>query len=425
MTAAADWRAADEALYERLREERLLRALFGRFAAPGAPQLGTGAGRGSVLVRSLAAHAGKPVADMEDGLADALLAEPDSGGRLAPPSSWPALLVHSAAVFWGRVAASWEPFVEDGGSRERYLETKVREQLAWFALTAHPSFFSDSARRVGSAEVPLDALVFRPVTSLTTAARAGIPTKSVLGAVSLEALARIDSASRRARFPEELLQKITDRIDRENYAIVDEALAALADSLKAARAIDNGLADGEKHMHELAALWRWSGRSIHAETFFLREMTPIGWHFARAGDSHATRRVFGPAIELLFSLEARILRDPMGQLTHAAGCAEVLLFWASADESPGAYSRFVHRAHAVCPSHRNGRLQVAGLLCAQADAKLDGINRLNARASVQEASALHERARGLFPTSNSVAATEKKLEAARTRWGIEEPPRVP
>lgn len=428
---SADWRDEDEVFHQRLGEERALRTLFERFAAPGATLERHDPSRGSVLVRELSRATGSA---LPVELAERLARGREESPRLAPPAGWSPLLVHASAVFWGRVAASWEALIErapegpeparraivDPDPRERALESSLREALAWLALGEHPSFFSESARRVGSPEVPIDALVLGPITRQVAKARAGVATRSAVGSLGLEVLARLDDAVRRGRMPEELIRKVVERIDGDVYAVVEESLRSVADSLEAARAKDHGLSDGERHMREIAELWVWSGRSIHVETFLLREFTPIGWQFTRSGDHHATRRVLGPAIELVLSLERRILRDPMGQMAHAAGCAEVLLFWASADDAPGAYARFVERALAVCPSHRNARLQMAGLLCSYADAKVEGAHRLNARSNLQEAAALHERARGLFPSARALETTEEKLRAARARWGIEE-----
>ena len=184
-----------------------------------------------------------------------------------------------------------------------------------------------------------------------------------------------------------------------------------------ARAADGGIALAPRHMRELAEIWLWTGRSEHVEAFFVEQVTPISWQLTREDDMFKLRQVLAPALDVLFSLEARILRDPMTHVARAAGCAEVLLFWASAGDSKD-YSTFVERALAVCPSHRNARQSMAHVLCERAKARLGAANAHNARHAIREATMLHERARGLFPMGRSVDETATQIDAAKLRWGI-------
>lgn len=409
------WEPIDDAITERLHEEATLAELL-RLEC-GVLSASHKASVGSVLVRELYRLTG-----------GAALRERALAGDLAPlrtacrdpgPGASPELH-HARAIFWGKVARSLNQASGTAGDDlSNTMEARILEQTAWFCLWTRPDYVRAVAKRIGAPvdDRAIESLVLAPLTALVREAREAHATRDPRGTTALEILRRFDACARHAGLERAALSRVSATVDRESYAIVDDALSALRDAMVDARAADGGVGLAPQHMRELAAIWLWTGRSEHVEAFFVEQVTPISWQLTREDDMFKLRQVLAPALDVLFSLEARILRDPMTHVARAAGCAEVLLFWASAGDSKD-YAALVERALAVCPSHRNARQSMAHVLCERAKARLGAATVQNARHALREATMLHERARGLFPMGRGVDETASQIEAAKLRWGI-------
>jgi hypothetical protein len=429
--ATGQWRSTDELVLVRLTEQRALQALWEFQAAPGQPLLVGKGVRGARLVRELSQALGAEAAVQRalQGFArdlSALLAGPFSG--------WPATLRHAAAVFAGKVADSWELRLRRSAAAdatpdekgaleshwERWLEHRLREQSLWLSLAKEHDFFTEIAKRLGlpKAELNLASRIQAPMVALTLKAAAEQAQQGYFGTVCFGALARLDDAVRRQQLPSEVVQAFCEQLDQRVYRVVDHALESLRDAFTEARAVDAGVGAAEELSAKLKSLWLWTGHSIHVEVFALEQLSPVAWHLSRARDMPRMRRILAPSIELLFSMEARILREPVELMARAAGCAEMLLFWAGVEQPPGEYSALVERALRVCPGHRNARQAMAQILCERAKTRLNFANAANHRNCIQEAAKLLEDARGLFPACRNVEETTLKVAEAKRQWGI-------
>lgn len=429
--AAGEWRSADELVFTRLKEQRALQALWALEAVPGQPWVGGKGVRGARLIRELSQElqAADAVQRALQGFAQdlsALLAGPFLGR--------PASLRHAAAVFAGKVADSWESRLRSSaaaeasaderaqleGAWERWLSNRIREQSLWLSLAKEKEYFEQIAKRLGLAKAELSVAerIHAPMVTLTLKAADEQVRQSHFGTLCFGALARLDDAVRRQQLPSDVVQAFCEQLDQRVYRVIDQSLESLRDAFTEARAADAGVGAAEELSAKLRALWLWTGRSMHVEVFALEQLSPVAWHLSRAKDMPRLRRILAPSIELLFSMEARILREPVELLARAAICAEMLLFWAGVEQPPGEYTALVERALRVCPGHRNARQAMAQILCERAKTRLNFANAANHRNCIQEAAKLLEDARGLFPSCRNVEETTLKVAEAKRQWGI-------
>jgi hypothetical protein len=213
-------------------------------------------------------------------------------------------------------------------------------------------------------------------------------------------MANLDAAAARARgrFAE-----------RERARAIDEALAPIGVALTEAMALGRAEHMGPELMRRVAAVWHWADCDEHVERYAVEQVTPIAWNlYQEEGGWHQLRQLLAPLEPLVDQLAVRIQRDP-SRIAYAAPCAQMFVFRAELAASGEEQRRLAETAVAVCPSHSNGRLVLAGILCHEVRACLDRGFVLAAQRG--ELRATVERAAELYPASKSVDELRQRIEA--------------
>jgi hypothetical protein len=80
---------------------------------------------------------------------------------------------------------------------------------------------------------------------------------------------------------------------------------------------------------------------------------------------------------------------------------------------PGWRLAHAERAVRICPTHRNGRLVLAALLCDQAMTSMRTMVLVVRRAEIERVEALVRRAEALYPASDDLKEAKAMLERAK------------
>jgi hypothetical protein len=113
-------------------------------------------------------------------------------------------------------------------------------------------------------------------------------------------------------------------------------------------------------------------------------------------------------------LAARIEQDP-SRIAYAAGCAQMFVFLSEVDRYAPSKLAMAERAVKICPTHRNGRLVLASVLCAQAMDAMRGIGVFARKGELERIEALLGRAEGLYPQTSDLPEARRMLERVKRK----------
>jgi hypothetical protein len=423
VSIVAVWRPDDDVLLERLEDEVVLEALFRHHvpkedAPPPHPRAAGLVAAARAFPAGLAAVRAAlstcdPRASGVAELARVLEAEPFV---TRPPA-----LVHHLALYFAKVADSLAR-----GSPEAAANAWTRSVAAWLALGEEKAYLADLVSVMagtdpirGGTNAPFPALAPEQVAldviadlgrCAATSARELAPS----GRAALLALGAIDVAVRLAGARDATARRASEAADRYRTAALDAALGVVSEALEGANARGELAPAALPLLQRVIAVWRWSGESEQAEQFAVDRLATSGWELYRARDWDALRALLAPFRPLIESLAVRIERD-RSNIAYAAPCAQMFVFLSDVETSFAGRLAHAERAVALCPTHRNGRLILAALLCEQAHTAMRGMVLFARKDELERLDALLARAEALYPQSSELP--DAKAMLARIKKG--------
>lgn len=406
------WRPDDEALLERLEDEELLARMFRHHVGAAAPQVALhprAAGLFAVLRR--VPGGAEAMRRGLDGDVAALVRFVEAG----PMSGRPPELLHHLAVYFGKVASTLEGVAADAAAN-----AWTRALAAWLALADEHAYLAelaaavlgDAAARERGVAIPPDRVPLEIVAELGRRAEATSRDLAPPGRAALLALAWIPEAARLAGAKEETLVRARAAAERRRDAALDAALAVVGEALDDASARGRVVAEARGILLRALDVWAWSGQDEAVEQFVVDRISTVGWEMYRARDWDALRALLEPFRPLIEALAGRIEADP-SRIAYAAPCAQMFVFMSDVERAAVAKMALAERAVRLCPTHRNGRLVLASLLCDEAQAAVRGAGLFTRRGQLDRAEALVARAERLYPQSRDLPETRALLDRAR------------
>ncbi len=424
------WRPDDEHLLERLLDERTLDALFAAYvgAGPGAyaHMHARAAGlvaelrklpSGADVVRAALSGDVDPLARFVEGLGD--LREPvprDPRGlmtdeaRSRPPL--PPELLHHLALFHRRVALTLESAAPDAAAN-----AWVRSLATWLALAEERTYIarleeavlgSETARGGRGPAISPDHGPLAQVEEIAERAKSSARDLLPPGRAALQALARIDDAAKRAGASEAATQRMRATAERLRNGAIEAALSVIAEALDDASARGELTASGPTLLLRAVPVWTWTANDVAVEHFVVDRLDTIGWELYRARRWDALRYLLEPFTPMFDQLAGRIERDPT-QIAYAAGCAQMFVFRSETSRDASTKLALAERAVRICPTHRNGRLILAAVLCDQAVDTMRGFGVFARKRDVERVEELLGRAESIYPQSKELPEAKKML----------------
>jgi hypothetical protein len=111
-------------------------------------------------------------------------------------------------------------------------------------------------------------------------------------------------------------------------------------------------------------------------------------------------------------LATRIERDP-SKIAFAGPCAQMFVFLTDIEANAVRKSELAERAVRLCPSHRNGRLNLASILCDQALASMRQMVLFARRDELERVEEKLTRAESLYPQSTELPEAKAMLERVK------------
>jgi len=307
-------------------------------------------------------------------------------------------VAHHLALLHGRFAAT----TEDAVVAHEHLE---RALVLWLGVWKERAYLSALASRIAGDEGPALLSGFADVLLEPLAAdlRAGRrePTPAARRALwGLRAvprcalLAGLDDAGRAQ--VEGRAAQLLDGVVRE---VLDEAriVAEQIDPLRA------DPAERSAPFRLVLSFTSWAGLDPETIVFLLDQAQDQAWELYRARRMSDVGVLIAPRRAVVDELEARIGKDTR-LLAYRALCAQMMTFFGETETDPRAAIGMLERAVAVCPTHRNARLILAGLLIDDATRRLRTLPAVaffgageSRRKALEEVRRLHDRARTLWP----------------------------
>lgn len=403
------WRPEDDALLQRIEDEFVIEAVWRRETGGARPLHPRAAGLVAMLRtlpggtdvieeagRALAAH---PDATLPDPGGLSLLLRPASMRGLSGP------LLHHLAVFHERVAAATSAEVAFGA--------RLRALAAWFAMS-HDDDYLCAVIEGALGDVSEDDLrahralaMRRPLDELGRRARAGARERDADSHAALRALAATEQAARLAGLSSAQARPLVLHAERLRAGAIDAALAPIANAVADLVARNAHESEGPAVMARVVEVWHWSGWDEHVERFAVDEVTPVAWtiYQRETGYTHL-RHLITPLVPLVERLAQRVSEDPTA-IAYAAPVAQMYVFRSGMASEVDERIRLAERAVAVCPSHRNGRFVLAGLLCTEVRRRLDrGFWMMGDRAELERKL---DRAAELNPDTKGLVTLRERL----------------
>jgi hypothetical protein len=398
LSSSVSWRPADEALLERLLDEERVTALF-RFYVVGSS---------SPSSCACPRRAGGLVAELRKiGM---VAKEPREIARfiddLKLREQRPELL-HHLALFHGRAAtllAARDP--------ERAAAAWVRSLSAWLALVEEGAYLRALEESVRGASAEPSRAALELVEEVGRRAEAAARDLAPDGRAALLALARTNEAARAADVPEATCLRVRGVADRRRNGAIESALAGIADALDEANVRGDLGAHGKTILLRTLDVWAWASHDVAVEHFLVERLEPVGWELYRARKWAELGVLLAPFRPMFESLARRVVADP-SQIAYASAAAQMFVFESEVEDALPRKLAFAERAVEICPTHRNGRLVLATLLCRQASTMLRTMVVFARKDDLARAAALVERAEALYPQTSQLAAVKATLERAR------------
>jgi hypothetical protein len=159
-------------------------------------------------------------------------------------------------------------------------------------------------------------------------------------------------------------------------------------------------------------VWAWSGNDEAVEQFVVDRLATMGWELYRAHAWDALRRAFDPFRSMIDHLARRIEQDP-SKIAFAAPCAQMLVFLTDVEPSPFRKLEIAERAVRICPSHRNGRLNLAALLVEQGLTSMRQMVLFARKDELERVEKLLARAELLYPKSTELPEAKAMLDRVK------------
>jgi hypothetical protein len=232
------------------------------------------------------------------------------------------------------------------------------------------------------------------------------------GRAALLALSWVGEAARVAGVSEEATKRAHQAAERRRNAALDAALAVIGEALDEANVHGELTKNGRPILLRALAVWTWSGNDEAVEQFVIDRLATLGWELYRARAWDALRYAFDPFRALIDHMARRIEKDP-SKIAFAASCAQMFVFLTDIEPNAVHKAALAERAVRLCPSHRNGRLNLASLLCDQALTSMRQMVLFARKDELERVDALLKRAEALYPQSTELPEAKAMLERVR------------
>ncbi len=417
------WRPEDDRLLARLEDEAAVAALWRAQAPEGAAPLPKRSTALAAATRQLSDGA-EAVAAAAAGDARPLVARVLVDRYVGLPGAF----LHASAVWFERLANAWNAAGVSAATTKPTADdpaalAALRSMAAWLALAEERTYLAALGRKLAHSARPEEAeemaqtAALRFLFDLRAAAETGARNMTVSSAHALASLGRIQGACNLAGLEASVSRRHVARADSSRAACIDAALAPVADEVGELKTREDGGEVARPAFERVRSIWEWSGRDASVEHFAVDSVSDLAWQIYKKSKWDKLRALLEPCVPLYESLEARILRDPAGQLAYAADCAQMFVFMSEAETDRDREWANAERALRLCPTHRNGRLVMAHLCCHRAINLVAQTSFFTAKADVAQAERLVARAESLFPQIKMLPEAKQKVADARTRWG--------
>jgi hypothetical protein len=421
------WRPEDEALLGRLEDELVLERLY-RHHVGALAQRSLPHPRAAGLIHSV-----RHVTHGDIAVQAALDGEVTQLARLveaAPMKDRPPSMLHHVALYFGRVASVLEGVAPDAAAN-----AWMRALAAWLALGEERTYLAgleEAITAVGSgaaggtrgaarpgtgpkekaALIPPEKVPLEIVAELGKRAEATARDLAAPGRAALLALAWVGEAARIAGASPDTTARAQQAAERNRNAALDAALAVVGEALDEANARGELTTSGRPILQRALQVWAWSGQDEAVEHFVVDRLATVGWELYRARSWDALRDTFDPFRGMIENLARRVEQDP-SRIAFAAPCAQMFVFLTDIEPVFARKLELAERAVRLCPTHRNGRLSLASLLCDQAIASMRAMVLFARGGEVDRIEAQLARAESLYAQSRELPEAKAMLDRVK------------
>jgi hypothetical protein len=341
----------------------------------------------------------------------------------APMRERPPEMLHHIALYFGRVAGTLERVAPDAAAN-----AWMRSLAAWLALGEEHAYLArledaitgepgkregDKARDRAVNErrgvlIPPERVPLELVSDLGRRAEGTSRDLSPSGRAALLALGWVGEAARIAGVSADTTRRALAAAERNRNAALDAALAVIGEALDDANVRGELTTSGHSILLRALQVWAWSGNDEAVEQFVVDRLATMGWELYRAHAWDALRRAFDPFRPMIDHLARRIEQDP-SKIAFAAPCAQMLVFLTDVEHAPFRKLEIAERAVRICPSHRNGRLNLAALLVEQALTSMRQMVLFARKDELERVEKLLARAEALYPKSTELPDAKAML----------------
>lgn len=336
----------------------------------------------------------------------------------APPMrERPPEMLHHVALYYGKVAKALERVAPDAAAT-----AWMRSIAAWLALGEERTYLARLEEAVlGDARkakdhagvlIPPERVPLEVVAELGKRAEGTSRDLAAPGRAAMLALSRVTEAARIAGVSEDATRRVQQAAERTRNAALDAALAVIGEALDEANVRGELTTSGHSILTRALDVWVWSGNDEAVEQFVIDRLATVGWELYRARAWDALRHAFAPFRPMIDHMARRIEQDP-SKIAFAAPCAQMFVFLTDIERVPSRKAELAERAVRLCPSHRNGRLNLASLLCDDALASMRQMVLFARRDELQRVEQLLNRAESLYPQSTELPEARAMLERVK------------
>jgi len=337
--------------------------------------------------------------------------------RQRPPE-----MLHHLALYYGRVASTLERVAPDAAAN-----AWMRSLAAWLALGEERTYLArledavlgerandknDKKNKRGAVLIAPEKVPLELVSDLGKRAEGTSRDLAPPGRAALLALAWVGEAARIAGVSADATALAEQAAERNRNAALDAALSVIGEALDEANMRGELTTSGHVILLRALQVWAWSGNDEAVEQFVVERLATIGWELYRAHAWDALRQAFEPFRVMIDHLARRIEHDP-SKIAFAAPCAQMLVFLTDVEPVPFRKLELAERAVRICPTHRNGRLNLAALLIEQALKSMRQMVVFARKDDLAHVEKLITRAESLYPTSKELPEAKAMLERAK------------
>jgi hypothetical protein len=408
------WRPADEALLGRLEDELIIEQLF-RYHVGAIAQRTLPHPRAAGLIA-----AARTLTGGDEAVSAALRGDVTKMARLVeagPMRERPPEMLHHVALYYGKVAKALEHVAPDAAAN-----AWMRSIAAWLALGEERTYLARLEEAIlGDARKPRDktGVLIPPervplevVAELGKRAEGTSRDLAASGRAALLALSWVGEAARIAGVSEDATRRVQQAAERNRNGALDAALAVIGEALDEANVRGELTTSGRSILMRALNVWIWSGKDEAVEQFVIDRLATVGWELYRARAWDTLRLTFDPFRTMIDHMARRIEQDP-SKIAFAAPCAQMFVFLTDIEPVPFRKAELAERAVRLCPSHRNGRLNLASLLCDDALASMRQMVLFARKDELERVERLLKRAESLYPQSTELPEAKAMLERVK------------